>query len=64
MLEKITAGLRPEAFEVVAHGRLNLIGVHTDYDDGLVLPMAIEKTAGGFPGSTQRSRQTCRPAAA
>jgi galactokinase len=29
-------------FVVTAHGRVNLIGEHTDYNDGFVMPMAIE----------------------
>ena len=35
-------GARPE-FIAVAPGRVNLIGEHTDYNDGFVLPMAIER---------------------
>lgn len=35
-------GRRPR-FAAVAPGRVNLIGEHTDYNDGFVLPMAIER---------------------
>ena len=31
------------AVVVSAPGRINLIGEHTDYNDGFVLPMAIEQ---------------------
>ncbi|NDC64833.1 MAG: galactokinase family protein, partial [Planctomycetia bacterium] len=30
-------------FTVSAPGRVNLIGEHVDYTDGLVLPLAIER---------------------
>ncbi len=37
-------GHRPEGIWS-APGRVNLIGEHTDYNDGLVLPVAIDRTA-------------------
>ncbi|MDQ7844801.1 MAG: galactokinase [Armatimonadota bacterium] len=46
---------RPPSFLVTAPGRVNLIGEHTDYNAGLVLPAAIERAlvvaadAGGGP---------------
>src|SRR5208282_4978635 len=33
---------RPPRWIVAAPGRVNVIGEHTDYNDGFVLPMAIE----------------------
>ncbi len=34
---------RPPRFAAAAPGRVNLIGEHTDYNDGYVLPMAIDR---------------------
>ena len=36
---------RPPRWIVAAPGRVNVIGEHTDYNDGFVLPMAIERFA-------------------
>ena len=33
---------RPPRWMAAAPGRVNVIGEHTDYNDGFVLPMAIE----------------------
>ena len=49
---------RPPTWAAAAPGRVNLIGEHVDYNDGFVLPMAIERytviVAG--PGETSRAR--------
>ena len=36
---------QPAQLEVFAAGRVNLIGEHTDYNDGFVLPTAIPQRA-------------------
>jgi galactokinase len=56
---------RPPRWIVAAPGRVNLIGEHTDYNDGFVLPMAIERytvIAAGRPAKDTKQiqlRSTC-----
>lgn len=37
-----------DPIQIVAPGRINIIGEHTDYNDGFVLPAAIDKAASIF----------------
>ncbi|MBM4380519.1 MAG: galactokinase, partial [Deltaproteobacteria bacterium] len=52
----------PPRWRALAPGRVNLIGDHTDYNDGFVLPMALEQATvvvgapGGQPGAGRRVR--------
>ena len=34
---------KPHEYEAIAPGRINLIGEHTDYNDGFVFPVAIDR---------------------
>ena len=53
---------RPPRWIAAAPGRVNVIGEHTDYNDGFVLPMAIERYAimaadAPLPGSVSAASQ-------
>ena len=49
---------RAPAFAAVGPGRVNLIGEHTDYNDGFVLPMAIERQT-LFVADRRQDSQAC-----
>ncbi len=42
-LKKLRPFIQPNSFVAKAPGRINLIGEHTDYNEGFVLPAAIDK---------------------
>src|SRR5512137_2960594 len=48
----------PPRWLVAAPGRVNLIGEHTDYNDGFVLPMAIERHIVMAAGANTRREVT------
>ena len=49
---------RPPRFGAAAPGRVNLIGEHTDYNNGFVLPMAIDRWAIVVADLTHASNST------
>ena len=58
---------RPPRWIAAAPGRVNVIGEHTDYNDGFVLPMAIERyvvIAADRPQPTSRPMPICMSSSA
>jgi len=51
---------RPPELVVRAPGRVNLIGEHTDYNDGFVLPVAVDQAAWLAVGAAEDSLTTVR----
>ncbi len=44
-VDKLLPYMKPETLLIRSPGRINLIGEHTDYNEGFVLPAAIDKAA-------------------
>ena len=51
---------RPPQFAAQAPGRVNLIGEHTDYNEGFVLPVAIDRQVVVVAAPADGSRSTLR----
>jgi len=54
----------PPQWVAAAPGRVNIIGEHTDYNDGFVLPMAIERYVVVAAGPASRSAAAAGPPSA
>ena len=55
-------GTKPEA-QATAPGRVNLLGEHTDYNDGFVLPIAIpQRTQVELGFKTRLQNPACKSA--
>ncbi|MCB0643303.1 MAG: hypothetical protein KDC44_16755, partial [Phaeodactylibacter sp.] len=54
--------IKTEVLQVQSPGRINLIGEHTDYNDGFVLPAAVDKKI-AFTVQKNGSRAHCQATA-